>query len=282
MNPSKPEHDEGIMYAAGFSKGEFGHLGALRDVYRLGHGRAVLVLSEVPGITPPTIALCERLARAGYRVVLPHLFGRVGQPATGKALASTFAQLCISREFSLFARRESSPITEWLRALARFEHAQNGGPGVGVIGMCITGGFALAMAVEPAVMAPVLSQPTLPVGITPLHARSLGMSEEEVACVRARVSREDLTVLGLRFSHDKLSPAARFKTLERLLGTNFVAVELDSSTGNPHGFRSAAHCVLTEEFVDAPGHPTKQAFDSVLGLFARKLGRSQGVVAHER
>lgn len=256
-----------------FEQGEFAFMGAARDVFRLGRGRAVLVLSEMPGITPPTIALCRRLAAAGYRVVLPHLFGTVGEPVSAKSIAKTFANICISREFALFARHEPSPITEWLRALARAEHAQNGGPGVGVIGMCLTGGFALAMMIEPAVMAPVLSQPTLPISVSPLHARSLGIATNDLACIRDRLSRADLTVLGLRFSEDKLSPKARFRSLEHALGSRFVAVEIDSSLGNPHGVRSSAHCVLTEDFVDAPGHPTRRALNKVLALFERQLGR---------
>ncbi len=264
-----------------FERAEFTFMGATRDVFRSGHGRAVLVLSELPGITPATIALCKRLAGAGYRVVLPQLFGEPGQPASAAAIANTLVKVCVSREFSLFARHRASPITEWLRALARAEHAENGGPGVGVIGMCFTGGFALAMMVEPAVLAPVLSQPSLPIAVTPLHARSLGLSEADEGCIRERVVREDLTILGLRFSRDKMSPHARFAALKRLLGARFVAIEIDSGLGNPHGIRPAAHCVLTEEFVDLPGHPTRKAFDEVLSLFSRQLGQTPGVTTAE-
>ena len=78
-------------------------------------------------------------------------------------------------------------------------------------------------------------------------------------------------MLGLRFTEDRAVPAARFATLKRELGDRFVAVEIDSSPGNPHGIPEDAHSVLTEHLVDEPGHPTRDALDRVLALFRDRL-----------
>ena len=81
---------------------------------------------------------------------------------------------CVSREFANWATSTTSPITVWLRALARAEHERCGGPGVGAVGMCFTGGFALAMMVDDELIAPVLSQPSLPFPIGKKRKRDLG------------------------------------------------------------------------------------------------------------
>jgi dienelactone hydrolase len=137
--------------------------------------------------------------------------------------------------------------------------------------MCFTGGFALAMMVDDVVVAPVLSQPSLPFPVGAGRRRALGISDADVERVVAR-AETGVCVLGLRFTGDPVVPAERFETLRRLLGDNFVGVELDSSPGNPHGHRKGAHSVLTEDLDDRPGTPTRAAFDQVLGFFRERLG----------
>jgi dienelactone hydrolase len=256
----------------GFEHGTFTFEGKTRDVYRTGSGPAVIVIAEVPGITPQVAAFGRRVADVGCTAVLPRLFGVAGKEASGGYLMQTIAPACISREFTCFATRKTSPVTVWLRALARQMHAECGGPGVGAVGMCFTGGFALAMMVDDVVLAPVLSQPSLPFPITKAHRRDLGISDDDLARVKERcAAEEDLRVLGLRFSHDRLSPPERFQRLRDELGDKFVAVEIDSSPGNPWGHPRAAHSVLTENLVDEPGQPTRDALDGVLTLFKDKL-----------
>ncbi len=269
MNPAQAH--EQLLFDAGLHKTEHSYQGAARDVYRGGDGPPVLVLSEIPGITPPTIALCRRLIGAGYSVLVPQLMGQPGRAISVSASLQVVARACVSHEFALFATRQASPITEWLRSLARAAHAQHGGPGVGVIGMCLTGNFALAMMVDAAVVAPVLSQPSLPVVWSRASACALGISDADLTVVKARAKTEDLSVLGLRFTADPLVPGARFRRLREELGDNFIAVEIDSRRGNPQGIKPWAHSVLTHDFVDRPGHPTRAALDAVLALFARKL-----------
>jgi len=136
---------------ADFEMSHFTAGGSTRVVYRLGAGPAVLVLSEIPGITPLVAAFARQVAARGHRVVLPHLFGRDGHSPNNSEYRKTIQEVCISREFTLFATKKSSRITKWLNELAQYEHEANGGPGVGVVGMCLTGGFALAMMVDPVV-----------------------------------------------------------------------------------------------------------------------------------
>ena len=258
---------------AGFEQSAFTAEGTTRDVFRTGSGPAVIVIHEVPGITPLVADLGRRVAAIGCTAVLPSLFGTPGRPMSLPYALEGMARACVSTEFATWATGRTSPVTTWLRALARDAHQSCGGPGVGAIGMCLTGGFALAMAVDDRVLAPVLSQPSLPFGLTRRRRAEVGLSGEDLAAVAKRARDDDLCVVGLRFTEDRLVPAARFETLRRALGDAFVAVEIDSSPGNPHGLARSAHSVLTEELRDEPGHPTSDALQVVLDhLRTRLLG----------
>ena len=171
----------------------------------------------------------------------------------------------------MLATGRTSPVIDWLRALARHEHQRCGGPGVGAVGMCFTGGFALGMMVDDVVVAPVLSQPSLPFPVTRAQRRDVGLSDQDVRRVQERAVA-GCQVLGLRFTGDRASPPARFEHLRELLGDAFIGVELDSSPGNPHGHPKTAHSVLTEHLDDRPGTPTRAALDQVLAFFTQRLG----------
>lgn len=242
-----------------------------RDVYRTGSGPAVIVISEIPGITPKVAEFGRRVASIGCTAVLPSLFGTPGAPPTASNAMKVLGRACISREFSTLAHNTASPITAWLRVLAKSAHRECGGPGVGVVGMCFTGGFALAMMVDDVVLAPVLSQPSLPFPIGASRKRDVGVSDADLARAKQRCEAEDLCVLGLRFSGDKVVPAERFARLRAELGDHFVAVEIDSSPGNADGYAANSHSVLTEHLKDEPGTATRAALDQVLELFSSKL-----------
>src|SRR5262245_32985718 len=189
----------------------FDHAGTTKTVYRRGSGPAVVVAHEIPGITPQVEAFATRVADAGFTVFLPHLFGTPGKPGSKGYEATQIARACISREFSVFAAGASSPITIWLRALCRHAHGECGGRGVGAIGMCITGNFALALMVEDVVTAPVLSQPSLPFPL-PLWSSGragLHLSAADLETVKRR-ARDGCRVLGLRFTGDGRVPPERF------------------------------------------------------------------------
>jgi dienelactone hydrolase len=248
----------------------FAYGGETRRVFRRGAGPAVIVIAEVPGITPEVVAFADRVVELGCTAVLPHLFGVTGEPASGRNGVQVVAWCCVSREFATWATGRTSPVTDWLRALGRHELARCGGPGVGAVGMCMTGGFALAMMVDDSVLAPVLSQPSLPFPVSKRHRRDLGISAADLEVVKKRAAG-GVGVLGLRFTGDIACPSERFERLRQELGDAFVGVEIDSSPGNPHGIRKRAHSVLTEDFVDEPGHPTRDALDRVLDLFRTRL-----------
>lgn len=258
---------------AGFSASPFAALGETRDVYRRGSGPPVLLMHEMPGITPKVIALAELVADDGFTVALPHLFGEVGRPFSLGYNTRELARACVRRDLSLLARHEASPITDWLRELARSLHEESGGRGVGAIGLCITGNFALALMVEPWLMAPVLSQPSLPIGISASHRRALHVSDADLEVCRRRVRDDGVHVLGLRFSHDLLCPRARFGTLRRELGDGFEAIEIDSGPRNAHGIARTAHSVLAHDFTDEQGHPTREALGRVLAFLHERLDR---------
>jgi dienelactone hydrolase len=243
--------------------------GKTRRVFRRGEGPAVLVVAEMPGITPSVVAFADRVVDRGLTAVLPHLFGDPGAPASLRALP-TIAAACVSREFTVWATGRTSPVTTWLRALGRHEHDRCGGPGIGVVGMCFTGGFALAMMVDDTVAAPVLSQPSLPFGVTGRQKRDLGIADADLALVKERAAA-GVGVLGLRFTCDRLVPAERFARLRDELGDAFVGVEIDSAPGNEHGIPRNAHSVLTEHLVDEPGHPTHAALSQVLDHLTTRL-----------
>jgi dienelactone hydrolase len=259
------------MALADYAEDTFTWEASTRRVFRRGSGPAVLVIHEIPGITPAVLAFADRVADLGCTAVLPSLIGKPGAGARDpRYLTGALVRLCISREFNCFALRRASPVTEWLRALGRREHERCGGPGIGVVGMCFSGGFALAMMVDDDVLAPVLSQPALPVGLTGAHRRDLGISDETLASVKERAAA-GICVLGMRFTKDILVPAERFARLRKELGDAFVGVEIDSSRGNSHGIPLWAHSVLTEDLNDAPDHPTRAALEQVLELFRSRL-----------
>jgi dienelactone hydrolase len=266
-----------------FTVAPFSHDGATHDVYRKGDGPAVIVITEMPGISPMVLGFADRVVALGCSAVVPDLFGTAGlDPTAGGTLARTMNELrpmagaCISREFTVFATGRTSRVIGWLRALAAVEHDRAGGPGVGVVGMCFSGGFALAMAVDRRIVAPVLSQPSLPLALTKRRKGTIDCSPAELDIVADRCASEGLHVLGLRFEGDPFVPAERFAFLRKRLGDGFVAVELDQADGNPAEVLKKHHSVLTGGLVDEPGEPTRDALDQVLALFRSKLLEEEG------
>jgi dienelactone hydrolase len=244
--------------------------GRTREVYRTGSGPAVIIIHEIPGITPLVAAFARKVADRGMTAVVPSLLGTAGRPMTIPYALSSLARACVSKEFTLLALNMTSPIVDYLRELAVHEREAHGGPGVGALGMCLTGGFALAMCVEPSVIAPVMSQPSLPLPTNPEHRSAPGMSDADFAVVQRRTA-DDLCVMGLRFSSDSKSPADRFARFRETLGEKFMGVEIDSSPGNPWGYKKSAHSVLTQDYSDEATSPTRRALEDVLKFFTSRL-----------
>ena len=240
--------------------------GKTKLVFVAGSGPAVIVMSEMPGIYSGVARFARRVRDAGFTVWMPQLFGKPGHPPTmGYALGS-MVRGCISREFRAFAANESSPVTVWLRALAAHAHPLSGGKGVGAIGMCFTGNFALSMMLEPAVRAPVLSQPSLPM----FRAGGMHIAPDELARVKERLERENLTVRAYRFEGDPFCKAARFEAYQQALGSRFEGRVLPDSAARK-GMGMPPHSVVTLHLIDREGEPTRAALDEILAFFAERL-----------
>jgi dienelactone hydrolase len=241
-----------------------------KDLYVRGEGPAVIVIHEIPGITPKVVRFADWVVDAGFRVYMPLLVGDAGREPTQLYVLTSIAKVCIRREFAVLASNRSSPVTTWLRALARHASTETDGGPVGAVGMCFSGNFALAMMLEPSVKAPVLSQPSLPFCIDKAHSAALHVSPEELRCVKERCAAGD-KVLGLRFKGDPMAPAARFETLRREIGDAFEAIELDDACAYQGAVMKVPHSVLTEHLIDESGQPTRRAADRVLEFFAERL-----------
>ena len=245
----------------------------IKRVYVAGVGPAVIVMTEMPGISPHVARFSRWVRDAGFTVYMPSLFGRDGAVSGVAEGAAIFQRACVSAEFRAFAANETSPVTQWLRALAKLAHAECGGPGVGAIGMCFTGNFALSMMLEPSMLAPVLSQPSLPLN----DPAGIGIAPAELAAVKARLERDDLTVLAYRFRGDKFCQAQRFTAFSEALGDRFMPRVLEDDAANadlPPFFAqhvTTPHSVVTAHLINEAGQPTIAARDEILAFFASRL-----------
>jgi hypothetical protein len=244
---------------AGWASEPFTPAGITHDLYTRGSGPGVVLLPEIPGMTPEVMGLADHLVDAGFTVTVISLFGDPGRPMSPGYAARSFVSACINREFQAFAKRADRPVAEYVRAVARRVHDRVGGPGVGVIGMCF-------------VLAPVASQPSLPLPLTSGRRRDLGMSEREKDAVVTRVKQDGLCLVGLRFSEDGASPPDRFRALRASFGDGWLPISLNSRPGNPAGIGKNEHMVLTSKDADTPGHPTHEARAQVTAFLRERLG----------
>lgn len=243
----------------GFSKTRFAAPIAGReqayDIYRMGAGPPVIVMQELPGIGRGAIALCERLAAAGYEVWAPHWFGPLGR-TSGLNLVRVF---CMRREFQLFAKRKSSAVVDWMRALCAHVARETGHDRVGVIGMCLSGNFALTLIAEPNVWAAVAAQPSLALGAP----GSLHMSDAEIDASRAAIDAKG-AMRAYRFDEDRHCTRARFDAIDAAFNDDGVRVVTNVLPG-------AAHAVFSRHYDETPESPTAQAMAEVLAYFKRQL-----------
>ena len=233
-----------------------GHL-ITHDIYRRGSGAPVVLLQELPGIGQETLSLADELVNAGFEVVMPHLFGPLGKTSIGGNLVRV---MCLRKEFRLMTSDRSSPIADWLRLLCREVRNQRGVKGVGVIGMCLTGNFAIQLIGDDSVLAAVASQPAMPF----FKQGELHMSSDDI-----EQSRNALDVKGpmrvLRFEDDPLCTQEKSKCVHRAFNDDgHIRVQEITLPGR-------GHSVLTLDFVDQSGHPTREALDNVIQYFSSHL-----------
>jgi dienelactone hydrolase len=249
----------------GFTKRQFsapladGHR-VSHDVYSQGTGPAtIVIIQELPGIGPETLSLADVFLARGFRVVLPHLLGPLGKISMAGNLVRVF---CMRRQFKLFEKNQSSPIVDWLKALCKSEQADDTARKIGVVGMCLTGNFALSLIADDSVLAAVASQPSLPFN----DQNALHMSDNEIAAARAQIDQKG-SVLALRFQGDPLCKAPKFAAIDQAFNQDAQRVELIELPGK-------GHSVLTLDLLKG-GKPAQAALDSVLGYFESRLQKPE-------
>ena len=227
------------------------------DVYRRGSGAPVVIIQELPGIGPETLRLADEFVARGFEVILPHLFGPLGKVRTGGNLLRVF---CMRKEFSLFAENHTSPIVDWLKALCREIKTERDTRGVGVIGMCLTGNFAISLMGDDSVLAAVSSQPSMPL----MKSNDLHMSAQDIRNIRQHID-DTAPMHTYRFSGDPLCNAAKFEAIDKTFNNDGV------TRIATHTLPGKGHSVLTLDFVDESGHPTREALNNILDYFSQQL-----------
>lgn len=230
------------------------------DVYTAGTGPVVVIIQELPGIGQETLRLAARLREAGFTTVLPHLFGPLGRVSLLGNLVRVF---CMRREFRVFETGRSSPVVDWLRALCRDLVDRHGVAGVGTIGMCLTGNFAISLLADDAVLAGVASQPSLPIRA---HG-ALHMTDADIARVRQRLDTLE-PALALRFEGDPMCTAGKFDAYASAFNDDRERIRLRTLPGK-------GHSVLTLDFVDDANHPTDKALTEVIEYFHTALAANR-------
>ena len=226
--------------------------GGLRTVYRRGNGPAVVLIHELPGMTPECIELARKVADEGFTVYMPLIFGEPNQNYGMTPLMWP----CVWTEFSVLSTHGKSPAADWLRALARQAHAERGGKGVAAIGMCFTGRFALSLMMDAELIAPVLCQPS-----SSYSSSAPGIPQEEWDNAVARSKAENIPVLGFRFRGDPLCKKARFDALREGFGERFKAFEVEGK----------GHSVLTMDFKSMEESERKRVWSALIEFLNERL-----------
>jgi dienelactone hydrolase len=253
--PTDLTSNAGLIYRAT----AFAHDGMRHDVYRGGAGPSVILIHEAGGLDRSTLDVADRIRGAEFRVLLPALVGRPHSDGGGGSAAVNLLKLCVSREVHVFVTGRTSPIATWLRALAANEKGDHAG--VGIVGMCFSGGFALAAAVDQSIVAAVASQPGLPWPLLPGSGSDLGLSPGDVACVRDRHRAGEFGFLAARYRDDRASAKARIERIKTEFGTDVVIEPI----GRAHSvLANAAH----------PTHPDPEAvpaLEATIDLLRNRL-----------
>ncbi|WP_147125152.1 dienelactone hydrolase family protein [Shimia ponticola] len=251
---------EGITHSI-FAKGPVDKTGHVSSA------RGVVLLHELPGMTPEFWRLAHWLAER-FIVWCPDLYGTGQRPLAPVGGVKGAARLCISREMGALRANRSGPITTWLRHLGQVLHSEVGGPGIGVVGMCMSGGFAISMALDPWVTAPVASQPSLPLSLHRNQHGDLQLTDQE----RTALSASETDVMTLRFAGDRVCRNARIEAIQAVFGPARVDDhELRDKDRNPNGPMRFPHSCLTADLVDKQGSPTRGKVNDVIRFLSDRL-----------
>jgi dienelactone hydrolase len=236
--------------------------GVRRQVYvKDGGGPPVILLHELPGLVDADLETARKLAKLGYTVVAPLLFGDPG--GEGDWLRNS-KRVCGRDQFACRHSDVTSPHIHWLRQLTATVRRQwTGGKGVGVIGMCLTGAFPIAMLREPSIAAAVLCQPTVPFNLFTriglfTDKRGLGIDPADLLYAR---KESHVPLLGIRYTGDWRCRRPRFERLAEDFGERFYRLDIKGED-----IEGTHHSSLGNAFCDA-------AFEEV-SLFLNQFLRS--------
>lgn len=231
---------------------------ATHDVYTIGDGgKIVVIIQELPGIGQETLSLADKFVHQGYTVVLPHLFGPIGRTTV---LGNIIQVLCMRREFSLFAKNESSPVVDFLSQLCSSLKAKYKVKGVAVIGMCLTGNFAISLMANEDVLAGFASQPSMPL----FYQKSMHMSPDDIKYIKKNIDNVGPMHCG-RFELDSLCTHSKMEVMDETFNQD------DKKRIIFHELLGNGHAILTLDFRDKKGHPTYQILNEIFEYFNEQL-----------
>jgi dienelactone hydrolase len=235
-----------------------------KEVFRFGRGPAIIVLHELFGAGPTLFQFAHRLAVAGFEVYVPILFGKANHAEAPAYNVLQVMRVCLSREFASFSSGRSSPIADWVRLLGLEITQRTQQTHLGVVGLCLTGNFALTLACDDWVAASVVSEPALPFSMTSNGKKDLHLSPFEVALLKQRVAN-GFQILAFRFDGDGISPAERDANLRAVFSPGVLG------SGCLKPTRRGAHAVFTGDFDETPMSSTATALDELIAYLRRRL-----------
>lgn len=208
------------------------------EIYRpAGQGPwpGVLILHELFGLTSSVRADARHLAREGYLVMAPDLY------------SGGMRRYCMKFFFSREALANTStaePVREIHALLDQLKAMPECNGRLGMIGMCMTGGFVLQMARRDDLDAPVVYHHAFGLG-------GSGLSDADAAEIGQLVQGHFAAV-------DRMCPPSKVEALARQLGDR---LEVNVYEGVGHGLRSQfRHTAQSEE-----------AWQRTLAFFAEQL-----------
>jgi dienelactone hydrolase len=178
-------------------------------------------------------------------------------------VAAGYLQACWSGEFSCSRLRTTSEAVKKVSRLCDEAREHSGYP-VGVIGMCLTGAFPLALlGSNRNVRAAVLCQPALPFSAlrgrpTKAQAMDLGVSQSDEDAAR----RSGIPFLAIRYLDDEISPERRMQVLEERFKGQVATMRLQSQHGRVHSTLAGAFNAM--------------AFEDTITYLRVRMGLEQG------
>ncbi len=229
----------------------------------------ILLLHELPGMTPECLILATNLAADGFTVHVPLMFGKPDQNQT----FWNSVRLLFNPKWNLYHKHRTSAIAGDLRKLTQEISQQHQQKPMAVIGMCLTGSLPLALLSEPNVMLVVLSQPATPLWRFTFDQRAaLALSPCDLRFAEKRVAKENIKVIGLRFAADRICQAQRFENLQYCFGTNFLDWTIPLRDCPP----DQPHSVLCENYDNTEGSATRSRLETLKQHLAKLKSASVG------